>query len=1239
MPAYRIVGPMKDWPLAQGENVIGSEETADIRLESPRILPRHALLEVRADGVWLLLEEGKAEINGQEAELASKLSRGDVIVVGGVELRLAWTGFEEEHPKVTRRRWWVRLLGWGLAGGVVLFLLALLAMPLFINASLVRELIQRCVERTFKRSAKLEGMEVSVYRGRIRVKKLIVLNKAEFSDVPFISAEDVELRVDVWRLILSLARELSFSLVVKNPVVFVETDEKGAWNVSDIAQRARAALAEVEWPIQAAYDEVEGRIELKEGRLKVARAGEPVEYEFDLTATQEALSRPFTLGVSARSAGGGTAKVELKLEPLESASITPESIKGELAAEFSAFDLAGTGRLSGEARLALQGLDSFGGEFGAKFLGPEGEAGQFRGSFKKEPGKKAAGSVKLRGSWSAGGEDVFEGEMEGALNERAELVLKMRAGEEMTRRIARRIDLGPVEIRGPIETEARVSGPRAECSWELDVKCDRPGVSGKLLGKACLGAGIVPETVSLEKWSSEGGAIELLDASAAARGLGPDEEFSCELRELSFGVDPAAMGIAWRGGRIHVRTEGKGEGGELHLSFAAEERAVPTGLRAKGELKLGEESSARIEFAGWGEGKLEARSSPGKRGLRVRGSFDVGELFRRAGLSRASGKAEIEDLNVESEGPRTNVVWEAHLHSFRLDGGPGVEPLSEERLDAIGNASFEGETITCEKFKISSSTLWCELSGEIASLEKLLGNVSLQLEGDVARLLRAARWAGWLEREVHLEGSVSVALKVDGTKGVLELERAALDCSAGKLVAHGALSGLREGTPGGVLDGKGSLRGEKLAGLLGGRGSGEGKVEFSLRGTEDAVGLDASADLSAVGFALPGIFEKSPGVQARVSMKGMLCPRDAPSLEVKEGEVSLGGLGFSFSAQAGDGSPEVHARAEEMKLPLLASFFPPLAELDPKGELSFALSARPPWDGPHGTVRTDCRFKWPPGGRSSMGLKGEMAVKGRHFSSDELGFDAPGLAGAALCKLEGVLDGRGRVRVKADLACDHLNLRELMEGLRGSSLRTSPLYAEGGLVASKASWGGLSCGRTEGSYSLLGRTLRLESKPSRGLGGTVKGWVRIPLAARAQRSAEAFFERLDLATLWEGVQGRASGRIYWSGEEMPWAEGGASIEAISRGLTLVAKDSRLEKMAEALAIPARLGGIDVTFFVEQGTVILPPTDFAASDGTPLKLSLQVDPGGKLSGTASAGKEEKKELIISGTLSEPEWEER
>lgn len=613
--------------------------------------------------------------------------------------------------------------------------------------------------------------------------------------------------------------------------------------------------------------------------------------------------------------------------------------------------------------------------------------------------------------------------------------------------------------------------------------------------------------------------------------------------------------------------------------------------------------------------------------------------MRRLGVPRASGTAQIRDLSVKSAGPRTNVVWDAQLRSFELGGRPGVQPFCEERLDTIGNVSFEGRKITFEKLKVSSSTLWCELSGEIASPEELLGVVSVRLGGDLAKLLRAARWTGWLEREIDLDGSVSVALEADGTKGVLKIERAALDCSAGKLVAQGALSGLREGTPGGALEVKGSIQAEKLAELLGGRGSGEGELRLSLRGTENRVELDASADLSRVGFTLPGLFEKPAGVEARVSMKGILRLRGPTSLEVKEGGLYLGGLELSFDGRAAEAATKLRAKAVKLKLPLLASFFPPLADLDPKGEISFDLSCEPPWLCPSGTVRADCRFRWPPRMQSSIGVKGEIAVDGGRFRSDELAFEAPGLTGAVLRGVEGAIERRSLARVKAEIVCDELDLRELLKGLRGSSLRTSPVYAEGRFVASKVSWGRLSCGRAEGSFSLLGRTLRLELGPSSGLGGTVKGWVRIPLAARAQRSAEVSFERLDLARLWEGVQGRATGRTYWSGEDMPWGEGSASIEAISRGLTLVAEGSPLKEMAAALGIPARLGGIDVTFFVEQGTLILPPTDFAASDGTPIKLSLQIGPGGELSGTVSAGKDEKKRLTISGTASSPEWQER
>ena len=82
-------------PLTAGDNVIGRDATAQIRLDAPGVSRRHARIVVGPDGAWIedLHSKNGTRVAGAHIDAPRQLADGEAVVVGSVRLT-----FHRESP-------------------------------------------------------------------------------------------------------------------------------------------------------------------------------------------------------------------------------------------------------------------------------------------------------------------------------------------------------------------------------------------------------------------------------------------------------------------------------------------------------------------------------------------------------------------------------------------------------------------------------------------------------------------------------------------------------------------------------------------------------------------------------------------------------------------------------------------------------------------------------------------------------------------------------------------------------------------------------------------------------------------------------------------------------------------------------------------------------------------------------------------------------------------------------------
>jgi AsmA protein len=216
---------------------------------------------------------------------------------------------------------------------VALIFLALISIPLFLNADAFRTRIESALTTSLGRKVTLGKLDLSVLSGSLVATDASVADDPAFSNQPFLQASKVKIGIEVLPLILS--REIHITgFAIDSPKITLLRAANGTWNYSSIGGAQQNASANKDSSTLIPNLTV-GRVNITNGQLTVGiepTPGAPVTprrtySQLNLEAKDFSFQKSFPFTVSAHLPADGTVSLNGNAGPINSkdASLTPFS--------------------------------------------------------------------------------------------------------------------------------------------------------------------------------------------------------------------------------------------------------------------------------------------------------------------------------------------------------------------------------------------------------------------------------------------------------------------------------------------------------------------------------------------------------------------------------------------------------------------------------------------------------------------------------------------------------------------------------------------------------------------------------------------------------------------------------------------------------------------------------------------------------------------------------------------------
>ncbi len=158
-------------------------------------------------------------------------------------------------------------------GVVVLLIVAVLALPLFLNTSSFQQKIVRSASEALGRPVTVRNLRLSVLSGGLLAEGVTIADDPAFSTQPFVQAESVKVHVALWPLITR--REVQVGgFVLDAPRVSLQRNAKGVWNYSSLGKTGAASTPSAER--QSTFPDLTvGEIAINNGQVTVTEQPMP----------------------------------------------------------------------------------------------------------------------------------------------------------------------------------------------------------------------------------------------------------------------------------------------------------------------------------------------------------------------------------------------------------------------------------------------------------------------------------------------------------------------------------------------------------------------------------------------------------------------------------------------------------------------------------------------------------------------------------------------------------------------------------------------------------------------------------------------------------------------------------------------------------------------------------------------------------------------------------------------------
>src|SRR5271154_3658210 len=119
----------------------------------------------------------------------------------------------------------------------VLLLVAILVIPLFINANTFRSTLETQLSAALGRKVTLGNFSFSLFSGSLVADNISIADDPAFSSKPFLQAQSLHIGVEVAPLLFH-RQLLVTSFVAGSPSINLDRNDQGVWNFSNIGSTA-----------------------------------------------------------------------------------------------------------------------------------------------------------------------------------------------------------------------------------------------------------------------------------------------------------------------------------------------------------------------------------------------------------------------------------------------------------------------------------------------------------------------------------------------------------------------------------------------------------------------------------------------------------------------------------------------------------------------------------------------------------------------------------------------------------------------------------------------------------------------------------------------------------------------------------------------------------------------------------------------------------------------------------------
>jgi AsmA protein len=214
-----------------------------------------------------------------------------------------------------------------LVAAVVLLLLAVLLVPLFVNANTFRPTLETQLSAALGRKVTLGNLSFSVLAGSLVADNISIADDPAFSSKPFLQAQSLHIGVEVAPLLFH-RQLLVTSFVADSPSINLVHNAQGVWNFSNIGSTAGSRTQNTQQE-SALPNFTVGQMQVESGTAVVSDVPSPgpsfTYSKLNLSVQQFSFAKAFPFVLSAGLPGGGLLDVKGNAGPVneKDASETP----------------------------------------------------------------------------------------------------------------------------------------------------------------------------------------------------------------------------------------------------------------------------------------------------------------------------------------------------------------------------------------------------------------------------------------------------------------------------------------------------------------------------------------------------------------------------------------------------------------------------------------------------------------------------------------------------------------------------------------------------------------------------------------------------------------------------------------------------------------------------------------------------------------------------------------------------